>query len=48
MTNGDREGLIFLSHPLTSNGIFHAHHKIPHFILEKHETDLYAEMRMVT
>ena len=33
MTNGDREGRIFLSHPHTNNGFFF----IPHFILEKHE-----------
>ena len=33
MTNGDREGLIFLSHPHTNNGFFN----LLTTILEKHE-----------
>ena len=38
MTNGDREGQIFLSHPHTNNGfLFLAHHSVLRFILDKHE-----------
>ena len=39
MTNGDREGRIFLCHSQTNNRFFFTHHSIPHFILEKHEKD---------
>ena len=43
MTNGDREGLIFLSHPHTNNGFFFLlTTKYLNFILENPEC---AEMR---
>ena len=47
MTNGDREGWTFLSHPRTINAFFLAHHLIPHFIFPKRfsEVPLYMLQR---
>ena len=50
MTNGDREGQIFLSHPHVNNSFLVAHHLEPHFRLEKNMKTFsrnpeFAEMR---